>query len=271
MIEKTKTSGKAENVVPDEVPSLASDPPGAGQPGEMCARRKAMALPQCTPVREEEFSDLSPDTPQPKDHRPIGLTKRLYDLVYRSLVEPLVLSRNPPWLDARGVALGLVVGFGIPMGGHCVALGLLRLLLRFNFVIAIGVAAVVNPLNIIPLYYGYYCLGSVILGKPIALDRDVFEKLMNPILEKSHFWEGIRAFMELGADIVGRWAISAVVVATILGIAGYVVTVKIQKQRCKRAAKKLGIRYEEFLLQLEKNSIEESALTVASSRQTGST
>ncbi len=271
MIEKTRQSAESEIPAPGTATSRPSEPQAIGLSMEGNVAKNAHTSIESRTSGEEELADRTADGSRSQGRWSKGPMRRLYDLVYRHLVEPLVLSRNPAWFDARGVALGLVVGFGVPMGGHCLALGLLRLLMRFNFVVAIGVATVVNPLDIIPLYYGYYCLGSVMLGKTVALDRELFEKLMNPILDKSHFWEAIRAFTELGADILGRWMVAAVMVATILGIAGYVLTLRIQKKRCKTAAKKLGMRYEEFLAQLETKSTEEAALTVASSGRTEST
>jgi len=271
VIEKTGQSAESEKPALGTETSLSSEPRPVGLSVEGNVEKNAHSAVESMTSSGKDRADRAQDERPSHKRWSKGPMRRLYDLVYTRLIEPLVLSRNPPWFDARGVALGLVVGFGVPMGGHCLGLGLLRLLMRFNFVVAIGVAAVVNPLNIVPLYYGYYCLGSVMLGKTMTLDRDVFEKLMNPILDKSHFWEAIRAFLELGADIVGRWMVAAVIVATILGIAGYVLTLRIQRNRCKTAAKKMGIRYDEFLARLETNATQAAALTAATSRRTEST
>jgi uncharacterized protein len=259
VIDKFGRSPESGTPAPETKGSLRSEALAVGQPRDEHVAENAHASVGSTPLNGETPTDRAPGERGSHKWWGKGPLSRLYDVVLTRLIEPLVLSRNPPWFDARSVTLGLVVGFGVPMGGHCLVLGLLRLVMRFNVVVAIGVAAVVNPLNIVPLYYGYYCLGSAMLGKTVSLNREVFETLMNPILDKSHFWEAIRAFMELGADILGRWMIAAVVVSAILGIAGYVLTLRIQKKRCKTAAKKLGMRYEEFLAQLETNATRETA------------
>jgi hypothetical protein len=44
-----------------------------------------------------------------------------------------------------------------------------------------------------------------------------------------------------------------VILAVIFGILGYVVTYKIQKERCRKAAERLGTEYEEYIRQLEKD------------------
>ncbi len=170
---------------------------------------------------------------------------------YCTFIEPLVLSKSPPRHDARAVSLGLVIGFVIPVGGQLLALALLRMVLRFNYLIAAAFTLVSNPLNMVPLYYGYYCLGSLVLGKPMALNFEVFEKLMNPVMDKTYFWEAASAFMGLGYEILVRWTVAAVLLAVVFGIIGYVFTYRVQERRCRHAAEELGIQYERFLEGLE--------------------
>jgi uncharacterized protein (DUF2062 family) len=166
-------------------------------------------------------------------------------------VEPLVYSSCPPWYDARGVSLGLIIGFLVPVGGQLLALAGLRVLIRFNYIVAAVFTLVSNPLNMAPLYYGYYCLGSLILGRCMALDYCLFEKLMNPIMDKSYFWEAFAAFMGLGREILVRWLVAAASLALVFGTVGYIATFKVQKDRCKHAAEKLGEKYEKYLEELE--------------------
>jgi uncharacterized protein len=171
--------------------------------------------------------------------------------LYSHLLEPLVGSRNPPWFDARGVAIGVIVGFGTPVGAHTAAVCLLRLGLRFNFVAALAFTWVCNPFNVIFLYYGYYHLGSFLLGRSPSMDFHMFERLILPIAEKGHFWETLAEFMQLGEDLLLRWFVAAVLLAVISGPIAYVVTRYFQTQRCKRTAKKLGIKYEKLVEDLE--------------------
>lgn len=186
------------------------------------------------------------DTSSKKDP-PKGLIKKLTHKIYVNLIEPLASSKNPPWYDARGVSAGLAAGFGVPIGGHAAALVLLRFVFRFNFFIAFAFTFVGNPLNMVPMYYGYYCLGSYILGKPVSMDFTLFEKLMHPVMSKTYFWEAMGAFGELGKEILVRWSVSAVLLATVFGTLGYFVTLNVQRKRCRKAAEKLGMQYEAYL------------------------
>lgn len=70
-------------------------------------------------------------------------------------------------------------------------------------------------------------------------------------MDKTYFWEALAAFADLGCEIVVRWTVAAVILATVFGILGYVVTFRIQEKRCRRAAEELGIAYEHFLEGLE--------------------
>jgi uncharacterized protein (DUF2062 family) len=181
-----------------------------------------------------------------------GLWARLRKIAYDNLIYPLAFSKHPPKFDARGIALGLIIGLIVPIGGQVVILTLLRTAIRFNYLAAIAASLVSNPLNAVPLYYGYYCLGSWIVGGHVALDFSCFNKLMHPVADASSFWDGISAFMALGREILLRWCVAAVALAAVFGPLGYLVTYKIQHVRCKRAAEKMGLEYERFLEHMEK-------------------
>jgi len=189
---------------------------------------------------------------------PRGFLRRLYRLLYRNAVEPLVKSTSPPWFDARGAAVGLVIGFGVPVGGHILIMGLLRAAFRFNLVIALAFSCVANPFNIVPLYYGYYLLGSLVVGGAASIDFEVFERLMHPVMDSAYFWEACQAFLSLGTEFLARWCVSAAILATTSGIAGYWAVHRIQTDRCRKRAEKMGLEYEKFLKALERKSFGEN-------------
>jgi uncharacterized protein len=216
-------------------------------------RRDSTENPQpVTSALDGERSKSSESWPNP------GIWARCRSAVYRNVIEPLVISRNPPWFDARAVAVGLVIGFVIPVGGQLACLGLLRTVYRFNTIVAAVFTLVSNPVNMIPLYYGYYCLGSVVLCRPIAMNFEAFDKLIHPVMDKEWFWEALAAFLDLGKEFLVRWIVAAVLLAVVFGVLGYVVTFSIQKRRCRRAAEKMGLEYEGYLRQLEQRSSGES-------------
>ncbi len=160
-----------------------------------------------------------------------GWLSRAGNWLQLNFIQLLVSSKNPPWFDARGVSLGLFIGFLVPVGGQLAALALLRFLFRFNYILAAGFTLVSNPFNMIPLYYGYYCLGSLILHRPIMLEFERFDILMCPVMSKTYFWEALPAFVDLGREILLRWSVAAVVLAVVSGAFSYLVALRLQHNR----------------------------------------
>ena len=177
--------------------------------------------------------------------------KTLKIKIYEGVIQPLVHSRNTPHYDAFGVAVGLVVGLGAPLGSHMLFLGLMRLVQRFNVVVAFGFTFVVNPLNAIPMYYGYYLLGSFVMGKPAVLSFENFRMTMDPIMESEYFWESIVTFFQLSASILARWLTSAILLAVLFGVLGYAITYLIQRKRLIKRAVKMGLEYKSLVENLK--------------------
>jgi len=173
-------------------------------------------------------------------------------VLYRIFVEPLAFSKHPPQYDARAVFLGIFVGIAVPVGGHMATLGLLRAAFRFNFVVAVAFTLVNNPLDIIPLYYWCYRLGAWVLGDRSGLDYGAFRTLMNPVMDSSYFWEALHSFGSLGKQIVLNWFVGSFILSVPLSILGYVITLRVQKSRRRRAAEGMASEYKEYVAQLEK-------------------
>jgi hypothetical protein len=171
--------------------------------------------------------------------------------LYRHFLEPLKSSRNPPWFDARGIAVGLFIGFGVPVGAQFLGMGLLRLALRFNVVLAFVSSWVSNPFLMIPMYYGYYLLGSALLGRAPLLTEQAFQELMTPIMNMEYFWESFQAFISLSWDFMGRWFAAASLIALIATPVSYFVSYRAFKLRCRRRAMRIGISYEMLIKDLE--------------------
>lgn len=174
-------------------------------------------------------------------------------VLHKYFLAPLLSSSNPPWFDARGIAAGLAIGFGIPVGAQMLCLGIARLLIRFNTLTAFAFTWVNNPITLIPMYYGYYYLGSLILGRSEMMTLEGFHQLMDPVTQSGYFWQSLRAFGLLGADIVLRWAAAAVIVAILSGILGYAVGYFVQSRRCIWKARRMGISYQKLVAELDKS------------------
>ncbi len=189
--------------------------------------------------------------------------KRIYDYV----IHPLVGSRNSPHYDALGVSLGLIVGFSAPLGSHMLFLGALRLLFKFNVMVAFGFTFVVNPLNAIPVYYGYYVLGSLLIGDSASLSFENFRSAMNPVIESNHFWEEMLAFFMLGERIVRRWLVAALLLGIFFGVLGYVTTYLIQRKRLQKSLIRLSQEYKKLTTRsVSSNSQNDTSIHVSESK-----
>ncbi|MBM3298804.1 MAG: DUF2062 domain-containing protein [Deltaproteobacteria bacterium] len=173
--------------------------------------------------------------------------------LYETFVYPLAMSEHPPWYDARGVATGLAVGLGMPVTTHIATLALLRSLFRFNLVVAVAFSCVSNPFNMIPLYYGYYRLGCLVLGRSPSVSLEAFHGHMRPIMDSTYFWDTFAAFLDLGKEILAAWSVAAILLALIGGVTGYVVAYRLQVWRIRRRAHTMGLEYERLRSQLERH------------------
>ncbi len=150
------------------------------------------------------------------------------------VVEPLLLSENPPWFDARGAALGLLIGFGFPLGFQWISLGFIRLFFKFNAVLALGLTWVNNPLTVGPMYYAHYLIGSSLLGSSQHLNMDTFVQLMTPLFQAETFRESFEGLTKIGSEMLIRWTLGASLTGLAFGALGYIVTYLVQSKRQKK-------------------------------------
>ncbi len=162
--------------------------------------------------------------------------KKFFRKTKQFFVDPFVQSQNPPWFDARGVFVGLFIGAGIPLGAQTICMGLLRLIMRFNLLVAFVFTWVNNPISVGPMYYGFYLIGSFLLHRPPVRDFHEFYLLITPILEAKHFLDGCRQFWTLGSDIILRWFVGSFTVAIPLGLVGYFISLRVQTSRARKRA-----------------------------------
>jgi len=193
--------------------------------------------------RRKNQEEVAPNAGQSNlnggDHSTRKNQSKWSDLLRKRLLEPLAVSDNPPWVDARGVALGLLVALGIPMGGHTLALGLLRVFLRYNIVVAFAFTWIVNPFTVIPLYYGYYYIGSLILGGESIMGVAGFRQAMEPIIHAKHFLDALKQFALLDLQLLKSWAVMAVLVSIPTSVLGYVMAYYIQNRRSTSRVKEV--------------------------------
>ncbi len=170
-------------------------------------------------------------------HRGIGLKERF--------LNPLIVSKHPRRFNSRGAGIGLAAGFACPIGLQFFVITGLRVLFRFNSILALAFSLVSNPFTVVPLYYVYYRLGSFILEKPVEMSKERFDDAVQIALAAGYFWDTIPALLNLGRDVIIRWSISAVIFAVVFGTVGYLVTWRIQEMLARNTGESDVPPYEE--------------------------
>ena len=166
--------------------------------------------------------------------KPGNFSKKLTTTAKRLFVDPFIRSQHPPWYDARGVFFGLFIGASFPLGTQTICMGVFRLFLRFNLLIAFAFSCVNNPVSVGPMYYLFYLTGSFLLDRPPVKNFHEFYLLIAPILQATHYGDAFRQFLDLGGDVLLRWSVGSLTIATPLALAGYFISLRIQTTRIRK-------------------------------------
>ncbi|MGD9819802.1 MAG: DUF2062 domain-containing protein, partial [Desulfomonilaceae bacterium] len=131
-------------------------------------------------------------------------------------------------------AIGLLIGFGYPLGFQRISLGFIRLFFKYTAVLALGLTWVNNPLTVGPMYYAHYLIGSTLLGSSQHLNMDAFFELMTPLFQAETFRESFEGLTKIGSEILIRWSLGASLTGLAFGALGYIITYFVQSKRQKK-------------------------------------
>jgi uncharacterized protein (DUF2062 family) len=190
-----------------------------------CGLKEANIHPQGTLELDPAESNASAETlseRQSSSSWAVDLRQRLLD--------PLRAPHNPPWFNSRAAAVGLAAGFACPLGSQLPVITVLRLFLRFNTILALAFSFVSNPFTVVPLYYVYYLLGSLILGQPEGVNAERFNEIIQTSVGSGYFWDVLPAFLSVGREVLVRWCVSAGLLAAVFGTLGYLFASRFQER-----------------------------------------
>ena len=136
-------------------------------------------------------------------------------------VHRILHAGDPPHNLALGIAVGLFVALlplvGIQMG---LALGL-AWLIRANKAVAVTLVWISNPLTMVPIYYPGYWLGCKLLNMPTG------GRWIELVQSNESASVKFRAFMDNLQDFAGPLFLGTFVVATLVGVISYYVSLAI--------------------------------------------
>lgn len=157
----------------------------------------------------------------------------LWRTVRERLIQPLARAQGSPSSIARGSALGTWVAFTPTVGFQMFLVTVLALPLRANIPISIALVWVSNPVTVIPMYYSYYWLGTVVLGMETLGYRAIGASFTEAIVAMGS-QEVLRGLGVLGAEVLWPLAVGSVIIATVLAIPAYQVGLRLAARRRAR-------------------------------------
>jgi uncharacterized protein (DUF2062 family) len=159
---------------------------------------------------------------------------------------------DTPQRIARGIAVGLWIGFTPLLGLHMILALAVAALLRANKALAVLFVWISNPFTLLPIYGPAYLLGRFLLGRvhPSHLQPGEVGNLLGKIFSLSNiltrlitsaFWKDVAAvFGKIGLEVT----IGGFVLGTLFAIVGYFATYWIVTNHRAKSGRR---RFRQFL------------------------
>jgi len=152
------------------------------------------------------------------------------------IVEPLRRAQGTPESIARGGAVGMFIALTPTVGVQSLLVTACAVPLRANLPVALVMCWITNPITLIPFYFSYYWLGTLLLGLPMAsysaIARRIGEQFA--LLPELGF---IDSMMPLGAEILWPMCLGSAVLATLSAWPTYYLSLRLmRRQRARREA-----------------------------------
>ncbi len=151
------------------------------------------------------------------------MVRRMARWLRHAYYTKVLRQQGSPEYIARGVALGLLVGWLIPIGFQLAVVIPLAFLLRAAKIPAVVFTFVSNHFTVIVLYPLQCWLGSLVLGYHFGYDA-IAGQVMS-IADAESWRESWARFWELGAELGSSFMVGGLLLGVPSAVAGYAVTV----------------------------------------------
>lgn len=166
--------------------------------------------------------------------------KKLYKLYLK-----IVKAEGSPESIARGVAVGLTIGFVLPVGFQTLPALALAFVLKANKVLSWTFTCVSNPASMFILYPFQCWVGSYLVFHPLSMDS--FSSRFSVLIEASTWGEKFRALGALGLDVMVPFFAGGIFFALISAPLGYVISRRLVIAYLKRKERLRLIRQKKAL------------------------
>lgn len=181
--------------------------------------------------------------------RHFNLWQKIKRICRYRLVIPLLRSPHPPKYKALGVAVGMAWAMtplvGIQMYLVFMTWLVMKKIFKVDFSLALGLAWtwVTNVVTMIPIYYGFYVTGQVMMNRPITRYADLEGSMKSVFFADYTFGEKIMASFKL---LLQDWGVGMAVGclpwALVFGVTSYYLTMRFEYLRAELKQKKLAER-----------------------------
>lgn len=161
---------------------------------------------------------------------------------FETRIAPLFRAKDSPQRVALAVAIGLFVGMTPTVGVQMAMVLMIATIpgIKFNIPIACAAVWISNPFTMIPLYYGMYWLGVVLLNKQ-EIDFAKFEGILQEFITSiregesllKSFWEGLVGIFGIGMDIAIPMWVGGIAIGLCLAVPAYFTTMHFYRHRLK--------------------------------------
>jgi uncharacterized protein (DUF2062 family) len=136
------------------------------------------------------------------------------------IIEPIRRAQGTPESIARGGALGLWVALTPTVGVQSLVVTALAVPLRANLPVSLVMCWITNPITLVPFYFAYYWLGTMMLGGPadsyLAIG-DLISQQFNAMSEVGF----VASMRPLGSRILWPMCVGSLVLASVVALPTY--------------------------------------------------
>ena len=146
-----------------------------------------------------------------------GLRTQLMLRRWRRFTVDMLQADDPPGKLALGAGIGMFITFTPTVGFQMVLTLFFAWLLRANKTIGLPIVWISNPVTIIPIFYGCYVLGRIMMGYP-EIEQEWWAGLSSP---PEAWGPKVQFYWYKLMDIAVPLWVGCLVVATITGYITY--------------------------------------------------
>ncbi|MCO6457462.1 MAG: DUF2062 domain-containing protein [Pirellulaceae bacterium] len=140
----------------------------------------------------------------------------------RYIFHNILRADDPPHRLAMGMAIAMFITFTPTIGFQMALVVFFTWLFRANKLVGLPLVWISNPATIVPIYYGCYVVGRLLLGsEPVAEDWEWWAQLPYP---PAGWWPKVSFYWERFLQILPQLCLGGVVVGLVAAIPTYYAT-----------------------------------------------